>query len=133
VARYHSRQGVVYLSPNVSTAASAIAAMASFTVDQSVDIVEVTSFGDLTKTYVVGLPDGRGEITGYFDDSGNVDTIFNSLQTTGGVNMYLYPSTAIPNRYWYGNVFLSPRVEANIKDAVKVSMQYVARTGLGRL
>ena len=87
-------------------------------------LVDVTSFGDTTIQYVQGLPDAKGKLSGFWDDT---DTTLSTARTSSSaVNMYLYPSTDAPSKYAYGVAWVNMTVDNSVKDAVKISANWAA-------
>lgn len=130
MARYHGKKGVVYMSTTGTGNASPVIAMASWSLDMSTDTVEVTAFGDVNKSYVQGLKDLKGSISGFWDDTETKP--FVGADSPDGVKIYLYPSSDATTKYWYGPAWVSASVDADNGDAVKVSMDFVANGAWGR-
>jgi hypothetical protein len=130
MARYHGKSGVVYLSTTGAAAATTIASLSAFSLDLSTDKVETTSFGDLNKTYVQGLKDIKGTFSGFLDDTAL--SLFTSADSTDGVKLYLYPSSASPTVYWYGPAWLDASIAVPVAGANTVSGNFVANGAWGR-
>jgi hypothetical protein len=85
---------------------------------------DVTSFGDNNKTYVAGLPDASGSFSGFYDDA--------SAQTYTAASdglprkFYLYPNSATPTQYWFGQILPDFKVDGDVAGAVTVSASWVA-------
>jgi hypothetical protein len=121
---YHGRKGVVYASTTGSGAATLVVSLTDWSLDMNTDTVEVTSFGDLNKTYVQGLPDINGQFSGFWNDT--EDKIFTAASSTDGCKLYLYPSSDAPSKYFYGPAWLSVSVSTSVSDAVKISGSFSA-------
>jgi hypothetical protein len=130
MARYHGKSGVVYLSTTGAGAATTTTSLSGWTLDLSTDKVEVTAFGDLNKTYVQGLKDIKGTLTGFLDDTGLA--LFTGADSTDGVRMYLYPSSASPTVYWYGPAWLDASIAVPVAGANTLSGNFVALGAWGR-
>jgi hypothetical protein len=130
MARYHGKSGVVYLSTTGAGAATTTTSLSGWTLDLSTDKVEVTAFGDLNKTYVQGLKDIKGTLTGFLDDTGLA--LFTGADSTDGVRMYLYPSSASPTVYWYGPAWLDASIAVPVGGANTLSGNFVALGAWGR-
>jgi hypothetical protein len=130
MARYHGKSGVVYLSTTGAGAATTTTSLSGWTLDLSTDKVEVTAFGDLNKTYVQGLKDIKGTLTGFLDDTGLA--LFTGADSTDGVRMYLYPSSASPTVYWYGPAWLDASITVPVGGANTLSGNFVALGAWGR-
>lgn len=130
MARYHGKSGVVYLSTTGAGAATTTTSLSGWTLDLSTDKVEVTAFGDANKTYVQGLKDIKGTLTGFLDDAGL--SIFTAADSTDGVKLYLYPSSAAPTVYWYGPAWLDASIGVPVAGANTLSGNFVANGSWGR-
>ena len=121
---YAGRKGMVYLSTTAAGAASAVLNLTQWTLDQSTDKIEVTSFGDANKTYVIGLKDVQGSFSGFFNDAETKP--FTAADSTDGCKLYLYPSTDAPTIYWYGPAWLDVSIDTGVSDAVSISGNFAA-------
>jgi len=130
VARYHGKSGVVYLSTTGAGAATATVSLSAYTADFATDKVDVTAFGDANKTYVQGLKDIKGTLSGYLDDTGL--SVFTAADSTDGIRMYLYPSSASPTVYWYGPAWLDASISVPATGANTLSGNFVANGAWGR-
>ena len=130
MARYHGKGGMVYLSTTGSGDATPAVSLSQWSLDRATDKVEVTGFGDLNKTYVQGLPDIKGALSGFFDNSN--DALFDGSESADGVKLYLYPSTLAPTHYHYGPAWLDASIEVDVKGAVGVKGSFVAAGSWGR-
>jgi len=130
MARYHGKAGVVYLSTTGSGAATTTTSLSGWTLDLATDKVEVTCFGDANKTYVQGLKDVKGTLSGFLDDAGL--SIFTAADSTDGIKMYLYPSSAAPTVYWYGPAWLDASCAVPVAGANTLSGNFVASGSWGR-
>jgi hypothetical protein len=124
MAVYHGRRGVVYISTTAAGAASLVLSLTDWSLDMATDTVEVTSFGDVNKTYVQGLPDINGSFSGFWNDS--EDKLFTAAASSDGCKIYLYPSADAVSKYFYGPAWLSVSVSTAVGDAVKVTGNFLA-------
>ena len=124
MARYHGNAGAVYIGTGAGAVASPITAAAEWSLDMSTDRVDCTAFNDSNKQFVSGLENIGGSISGYWDDT--VDTVYDAMQSTGAVNMYLYPSTSVATKYWYGPAWVDLSISTGVADAVKFSGTFQA-------
>jgi hypothetical protein len=124
VSAYHGKKGVVYLSTTGSGNAENVIKLNAWTLDMATDKVEVTSFGDVNKTYVQGLPDISGTLGGYYDDT--EAKIFSAARSADGCKMYLYPSADAPSKYACGPAWLDASLNTGVADAVGISGSFVA-------
>ena len=128
--RYHGKSGVVYGSTTGSGTAVQIASLSAWTLDQSTDKVDVTAFGDANKTYVVGLRDVKGTLSGFWDTAD--DALFDGCESTDGVKLYLYGSSNAPTFYWYGPAWLDASISVPATGANTISGNFVANGAWGR-
>jgi hypothetical protein len=133
-ARYSGKTGVVYIGPTNGGAAITVVGLSKWSLDQSTDKQECTAFQDTNRQYVTGLPDTKGSVSGFWDNSSS-ETLFTAAVATGvgSVKVYLYPTSLLTTKYWYGDAFFDSSIETEVKDAIKVSGAFVAAGNWGRL
>ena len=126
MSAHAGRSGAVYLAIESATGvASVCIKLNAWTLDRDTDTFEVTSFGDTNKTYVQGLPDLKGTLSGSWDDSETKP--FAGAASSTGVKLYLYPDiTNSPTKYAYGTAWLSASINTPVAGAVKISGNFVA-------
>jgi hypothetical protein len=126
MSAHAGRSGAVYLAIESTTGvATSTIKLNAWTLDRATDTFEVTSFGDTNKTYVQGLPDLKGTISGVWDDSETKP--FAGASSTNGVKLYLYPDiTNSPTKYAYGTAWLNASIETPVGGAVKLTGNFVA-------
>ncbi len=130
MANYAGKKGRLYLSTTGSGTASPIAGMTSWSIDNSVDLFDTTSFGATNKTAVQGLPNGTVNFEGLFDDS-TINTIDTAASSSDGCKAYLYFSTDLAF-YIYMNAWLSYSINTQVGDAIKISGQLAPNSAIGR-
>lgn len=131
MARYSGKTGVCYIGPTAGGAAIAVIGLSKWTIDQTTGKEDVTAFGDTTKVYVQGLPDAKGQVSGFWDDVSS-ETLFTAQAVGGGVYVYLYPTSLNATKYWYGSAFFDSMVETDVNSAIKVTGNWVAASSWGR-
>jgi hypothetical protein len=131
MARYHGKLGVVYVSTTGTGTATNASSLSTWTLDLDTDLVETTSFGDTNKTYVQGLRNIQGTISGFWDDA--EAKLFTASTSTDGCKIYLYPATTATTKYAYGPAWLSVSLETGVGDAVTVSADFSANGAWGIL
>lgn len=124
MAAYAGRVGVVYMSTTGSGTASTVIKLNHWTINRTTDKIEVTSFGDTNKTYVQGLPDLQGTLSGFWDDTESKP--FTAAASSTGCKLYLYPSSDITTKYWYGPAWLDISMDTAVNGAVGITSQFVA-------
>jgi len=128
---YAGRKGVVYMSTTGSGAATNVIKLNHWTLNQTTDKIDVTSFGDANKTYVQGLKDVQGTIAGFFDDTETKP--FTAADSADGCKLYLYPSSDAPTKYWYGPAWLDASIDTSVSGAITLSASFAANGSWGRL
>lgn len=124
MSAYAGRKGVAYLSTTGSGVASNVLSLNSWTLNRTTDKIEVTSFGDANKTYVIGLPDLQGTLSGFWNDAETKP--FTAAASSDGCKIYLYPSSDAPSKYAYGPAWLDVSIEVPVSGAATLSMNFAA-------
>jgi hypothetical protein len=97
----------------------------AWTLDRNSDTFETTSFGATNKTFVQGLPNLTGTLSGVWNDAETKP--FAGAVSSTGVKLYLYPDiTNSPTKYAYGTAWLSAAIEAPVNGAVTLSANFSA-------
>jgi hypothetical protein len=130
MARYHGKGGVVYMSTSGSGTATNVASLTEWTINMTTDKVETTAFGDANKTYVQGLKDVQGTMSGFWEDS--QDTLFDASESSDGVKVYLYPSRDAATVYFYGPAWVDASINVGVNGAVTLSANFSANGSWGR-
>jgi hypothetical protein len=126
---YAGRKGVIYLSTTGSAAATNVIKLNAWTINKTTDKIEVTAFGDANKTYVQGLPDVQGTISGFWDDTETKP--FSAAASSDGCKLYLYPSSDKTTSYHYGPAWLDMTMEVAVNGAVTISGNFAANGSWG--
>ena len=115
------RKGRVYIDNTSAGSGSAtpIANLNSWGLDSTTDKTEVSSFGDSSKVYVVGLPDGSISFGGFWDTAAGSQYNI-STSVAAGRKFYLYPSTDNA-QYFFGLAHFDLSLTQTISGAVEVS------------
>ncbi len=125
MARESGKTGRVLMSTS-STAVPAVVVLSEWTLNMSTDQFEVTSFGDSNKTYVQGLKDLSGTISGFWESTS--DALFLAADSSTGSLMYLYPdATNHAVDYWYGLANVSASITVTVGGANTISGTFSAR------
>jgi hypothetical protein len=119
-----------------SSAASPMAFMSDYSINFTVDKVDVSAMGDSNKVYVAGLPDAAGDFSGWYDTASSQTYI----AAADGLprNFYLYPTTANVLQYFFGQVLPDFSAAAGVGAAASVKATWnaagpVQRYGVGGL
>ena len=119
------------MSTSGSGTAVSVIGLNSWSLNSPTDKIEVTEFGNSNKTYVQGLPDFTGDMSGFWDDTS--DALYDASRSTDGVKMYLYPSSDAPSKYWYGTAWVDFSINTDLADSVKVSASWAAANSWGQM
>lgn len=130
MAREHAKNARILMA-TTGTGVPVVVAGAEWTLNMETDQAEVTSFGDLNKTFVTGLKNLQGTFSGFWDSLS--DTLFQAADSPTGSLMYLYPdATSHPGWYWYGVANVSASISASATGAVGFSGSFSARASWTR-
>jgi len=131
MARYHGKSGAVYASTSGGAGvAIQLCTLSKWSLNMATDKVDVSSFCDTNKTYVQGMRDIKGQLSGFWDNAD--DSLFDGSDSTNGVNLYLYPSINYANAYFYGPAWLDASIDVSVGGAVTVTADFVANGAWGR-
>lgn len=130
MSAYHGKAGVVYMSTVGSGTATSVAKLTEWSLNLATDKVETTSFGDPNKTYVQGLKDVSGTLTGFWEDS--QDVILDASESADGVKLYLYPASTAATVYFYGPAWVDASITTGVSAAVGMTANFVANGAWGR-
>lgn len=126
------RNGRFYVDTSSAANGSAvpIVNLNSFSINQTADRTEVTSFGDTTKAYVAGLRDAQGDFSGFWDSAGTL-----TQYVADGVarKFYLYPQSASAHvgTYWFGTATFDLTTTQTVGGAVESSGSWAAASSVG--
>lgn len=131
MAKIAGRNGVLYAGISSAGTAEPIAYLNEWGVDFSTNKIKVTTFQDVTETYVAGLPDFQGTYSGFYDTA----TAQLYTAATDGVarKFYLYPTNSITTTYWFGTAFFDFSIDTQVDDAVKISGSFAAATASSKV
>jgi hypothetical protein len=122
---------MLYMGLTSAGTAEPVAFLNTWSLAFATDKIEVTAFGDVTKTYVAGLPDMQGQYHGFYDTA----TVQMYTAATDGVarKFYLYPTTATTTQYWYGTGIFDMSIDAAVDGAVEISGGFAAATATTKI
>lgn len=102
-----------------------LTAKGSWSIDQTRDLVETTSFGDASKNRVAGLQDGQGTIGGFKDFADNA--IWAALSASAERGLIIIPDAANnPGTFYSGKAFFSPKYAGSTTTAVTEDITFTA-------
>lgn len=123
--KYSGRNGLIYASPDATSAPVLVGGMRAFTLDLSTDKIDTTEFGATNKTEVLGFPAARGTLEGFWAaDDNSLRTAANSLS---GTNIALYPMSAMMNRYFGGPAWIDYGLRTAVDQAIGLTGSWTAR------
>lgn len=128
MGRFAGRNMLVYVAPTAAGAATPLPFMADYSIDSLTDQIEVTAGGDVNKTYVTGLPDFKGSISGFFEQTSTAtsDALWACSRDGLARKFYLYPDSNVMTSYFYGTAFFDFTLKASVGSAVAVSSKIAA-------
>lgn len=126
MARRHGGTGQILIDATGGTTYVAVAALNSWTLDQTRDTVDVTAFGDTNKQYVVGLPDVKGTIGGWWDDASTPTAVFDVAGGATPVGLKLVPTTLTATIFFSGLAYLDASINVPADGAISISGNWVA-------
>ena len=125
----HGKAAVVYLGSATGQAAVSLGEQIDWSIDFTMALVDVTPLTSIWKTFVKGLQEWTGTLSGNFDI---VNTALWAASTDTGVeNFYLYPQGS-SGTYYYGTAWVQLGKIAEGGVAKKAS-NTVKLTGHGAL
>lgn len=131
-ARFHGRNGRLFVAVAAGGSASLIAYSKSFTIDNSTDKPDVTAFGDTNHTYVVGLPDDKGTFAGFSDIAG--DALYTASRDGIARKTYFYPDFVNAlGVYFFTTAFWDLHTSYDVAGAASVTGNWVAATDVVRV
>lgn len=122
-AGVHGRSGAV----TAGATPSAVAAVTSFSYEESVDETETTAMGDTAKEFLGGLKDGSGQVDCNWQatDAGHT-ALLDALDAGGTVDLNLYPEGNTTGKAEYsGSVIVKNMSLSSSKDdLVSIGFQF---------
>lgn len=99
----HGKAAVVYLGSATGQAATSLGEQIDWSLDFNMALVDKSKLGDAWKSFVKGLMDWTGSLSGNFDI---VNTnLWSAATDTGVENFYLYPQ-GTSGTYYYGTCWV---------------------------
>ncbi len=114
----HGKDGAIYVN------GVKVAAKAEWSLSLARDTVDVTSFGDVNRTYVVGLRDISGTYAGFLDNSG--DTMLTAAGEDAKL-IALYSDDLNTLLIASGSGFIDATINASNTDAVRINGSFRAQ------
>lgn len=122
--RRHGSKGQVKMDPTGGATTVVVADLNAWTLNQARDTVDVTAFQDTNKQYVVGLPDVKGTVGGWWN-SATSPVLFDAAAADIPVMLELVPSTIDPTFLFKGLAYLDAAINVSATGAVSISGNFV--------
>lgn len=119
----HGKNSRLFISTSRAGALKQVALLSEWTIDMSSDKVETTALSDTNKTYVKGLKDLKGTLSGFWDDTD--DALFAAADSEDGIMMAIYPKND-DGTYWAGPAWLDASIKGGVTAAVAVDGTFSA-------
>ncbi len=128
----HGLNGKIYIDTSAAgtfaagtTNLEVVSSKNSWSLDQSRDFVDTTSFGDTSKTAVAGLPSASGDISGNWDSAGTL--IYNLIGGSTERAIVVFPDfTNNVGTYFAGKAFFSVKSAGSTTSAVQFDIHFEA-------
>ena len=114
--KLHGKDGMIKFN------GTTVAVKNEWTLNLNRDFVDATVFGDVNKTYLVGLRDISGTYRGILDNSGDV-MLTASAAAAGLIELYSDASTLVAS----GSGFIDASITASNTDAVRITGNFRAQ------
>lgn len=121
--KYHGRSGAMLLAAANGGAAANVVNLTQWTINIDTSTADVTSLGDSSTSFVLGVKNATASFSGFFADDADVPfDAFDQNQSGGTVACYLYPAGTSVAKYWSGSVWPTAiSVDDSIGGAVTIS------------
>lgn len=115
---------MMYASTTRNGALTQVLQLTDWSLNMNTDTQEVTSFGDVTKTYVQSLPDFSGDFKGFWNDA---DTVLGpASRSSDGCTVLIYPASTALSRYAQAPVWLNISYAGAVGGTVSVTGSFKA-------
>jgi hypothetical protein len=131
VGRIAGRNAAIYFGATTSAQASPLTFQNTWSMNFTSEKIDVTAFGESTKTYVAGIADAAGEFSGFYDDA--TPQTYTAAIDGLARRMYLYPSNLNTAQYFFGTVFADMSINAAVAGATEVSASWNAASTIQKV
>lgn len=121
---WHGKDGLLYMSKVRGGPLSIVALLSEWSLDMATDKVETTALSDLNKTYVQGLKDTKGTLSGFWNSLD--DTMFDAAESTTGVDILIYPTIVTTTTSFKGPAWLDVSIKGGVNAAVTIEGTFTA-------
>lgn len=119
----HGKRGAIYLGGPKGSGVKVVN-KTEWTLSLNRDYVDSTVFGDVNKTYLVGLKDIQGTFAGLLDIQGDAQV---NAANSDAIQIYLYGDDASPELLIaYGPGLMDASITASNTDAIKCTGNFRA-------
>jgi len=122
--KIHGKNGAIYIG-GAKGAGTKVTSKTEWTLNLSRDYVDATVFGDVNKTYLVGLKDIQGTFAGLLDVSGDYQV---NAANSDAINIYLYADDrdSFEILVAHGPGLMDASITASNTDAIKTTGNFRA-------
>jgi hypothetical protein len=122
--KLHGKNGAIYLGGAKGVGVK-VTTKTEWTLNLSRDYVDATVFGDVNKTYLVGLKDVQGTFAGLLDVSGDYQV---NAANSDAIDIYLYADDRGSSEILVarGPGLMDASITASISDAIKTTGNFRA-------
>lgn len=132
MARIHGRRGRLYAGISSDTAAAEpVTFLDKWSLDFSVDRVDVSCFGDSNKVYVAGIADASGSFSGFYDNA--TAQLFTAATDGLARKTYIYPDTSSSTTYFFGTALFDFNMSTGTAEASSVSGSWSAASAFTKV
>lgn len=131
MARYNGRSGLVYMSASSSGAATSVGRLSQWTLDMGRNFSDATAFNDANQQYTAGLKNMQGTLAGIWDDTD--DAMYDAMGVDDYVKIYLYPSSDVLTKYWYGPANVDMSLDVSVNETIKFTANFAAAGDWGQM
>ena len=132
MARIHGRRGRLYAGIASDTAAAEpVTFLDKYSIDFTVDKVDVTCFGESTKVYVAGIADASGSFSGFYDSA--TAQLFTAATDGLARKTYIYPDTSSSGTYFFGTALFDFSMSTGVGEASTISGSWAAASAFSKV
>jgi len=132
MARIHGRRGRLYAGIASDTAAAEpVTFLDKYSIDFTVDKVDVTCFGESTKVYVAGIADASGSFSGFYDNA--TAQLFTAATDGLARKTYIYPDTSSSTTYFFGTALFDFNMSTGTAEVSSVSGSWSAASAFTKV
>jgi hypothetical protein len=106
------RYGKVSWDPAGGSTVVEIISLNTWTLDQAIEMEDVTCFGDTNKVYIPGLKDSKGELGGFWNSAELA--LWKAADSGTPGTLSLQPNNQEPGFKWQGPAYLSASIDCSL-------------------